>query len=298
MFGQAGGRGRYRQGHLAPRYPLEACQSPSSSLRGAQRGHQLGRLGARAAGVRNRFLVLGVLWNQRAVRRRTAIFQPTAGKPSGRPGRRSAGSPRKGGSTQSLGVVSQRPSELDSTVSSTMLDPVRHEARQRARQGDHPPRRALRRAARSPSCPRSPTARRLHSARRSTPMRMKFADISGRQDDRRVANAGERDAEPIDLRPYFGATARGGRLAERRPGSRGLCETKYQSRIRPNLVAPIGHLQSARMNAIYAGRLPSSRGGSSSGGDHDPHRRSLKPSRRGEVTNGGRPGDRRSRALD
>jgi hypothetical protein len=29
---------------------------------------------------------------------------------------------------------------------------------------------------------------------------MKFADISERQDDRRVANAGERDAEPIDLR--------------------------------------------------------------------------------------------------
>ena len=37
----------------------------------------------------------------------------------------------------SLGVVSQRPSELDSTVLVAMLDPVRHEARQRARQGDH-----------------------------------------------------------------------------------------------------------------------------------------------------------------
>ncbi len=34
----------------------------------------------------------------------------------------------------------------------------------------------------------------------ATPMRMKFADISGRPDDRRVVNPGERDVEPIDLR--------------------------------------------------------------------------------------------------
>ena len=37
----------------------------------------------------------------------------------------------------SLGVVSQRPSELEFDSSVAMLDPVRHEARQRARQGDY-----------------------------------------------------------------------------------------------------------------------------------------------------------------
>ena len=34
----------------------------------------------------------------------------------------------------------------------------------------------------------------------ATPMRMKFADISARPDDRRVPAPGERDPDPIDLR--------------------------------------------------------------------------------------------------
>ena len=34
----------------------------------------------------------------------------------------------------------------------------------------------------------------------ATPMRMKFADISARPDDRRVPAPGERDADAIDLR--------------------------------------------------------------------------------------------------
>lgn len=34
----------------------------------------------------------------------------------------------------------------------------------------------------------------------ATPMRMKFADISARAEDRRAAVSGERDVDPIDLR--------------------------------------------------------------------------------------------------
>ena len=48
----------------------------------------------------------------------------------------------------------------------------------------------------------------------ATPMRMKFADISGRHDDRGAAGPGERDAADR-LEATGGATARRGRLAER-----------------------------------------------------------------------------------
>jgi uncharacterized protein len=101
----------------------------------------------------------------------------------------------------SLGVVSQRPSELDSTVLSQCSTPF---AMRLANELD----KGIIRAAAGASA--SSTVAFLSSiADReaiafgeaiATPMRMKFADISARPDDGRLASPGERDAEPIDLR--------------------------------------------------------------------------------------------------
>ena len=101
----------------------------------------------------------------------------------------------------SLGVVSQRPSELDSTVLSQCSTLF---AMRLANELD----KGIIRAAAGASA--SSTVAFLSSiADReaiafgeaiATPMRMKFADISGHEDDRCVANPGERDVEPIDLR--------------------------------------------------------------------------------------------------
>ena len=101
----------------------------------------------------------------------------------------------------SLGVVSQRPSELDSTVLSQCSTLF---AMRLANELD----KGIIRAAAGASA--SSTVAFLSSiADReaiafgeaiATPMRMKFADISNRSDDRRAASSGERDAEPIDLR--------------------------------------------------------------------------------------------------
>ncbi len=101
----------------------------------------------------------------------------------------------------SLGVVSQRPSELDSTVLSQCSTLF---AMRLANELD----KGIIRAAAGASA--SSTIAFLSSiADReaiafgeaiATPMRMKFEDISGRPDDRRSANPVERDAEPIDLR--------------------------------------------------------------------------------------------------
>jgi hypothetical protein len=101
----------------------------------------------------------------------------------------------------SLGVVSQRPSELDSTVLSQCSTLF---AMRLANELD----KGIIRAAAGASA--SSTVAFLSSiADReaiafgeaiATPMRMKFADISGRHDDRGAAGSGERDAEPIDLK--------------------------------------------------------------------------------------------------
>jgi uncharacterized protein len=101
----------------------------------------------------------------------------------------------------SLGVVTQRPSELDPTVlsqCSTMF------AMRLANELD----KGIIRAAAGVSA--SSTIAFLSSiADReaiafgeaiATPMRMKFADISARTDERRAPALGERDADPIDLR--------------------------------------------------------------------------------------------------
>ena len=101
----------------------------------------------------------------------------------------------------SLGVVSQRPSELDATVLSQCSTLF---AMRLANEID----KGIIRAAAGASA--SSTVAFLSSiADReaiafgeaiATPMRMKFEDISRRSDDRQIANPGERDAEPIDLR--------------------------------------------------------------------------------------------------
>jgi uncharacterized protein len=101
----------------------------------------------------------------------------------------------------SLGVVSQRPSELDSTVLSQCSTLF---AMRLANELD----KGIIRAAAGASA--SSTVAFLSSiADReaiafgeaiATPMRMKFEDISGRPDDCRAADPGERDAEAIDLR--------------------------------------------------------------------------------------------------
>jgi uncharacterized protein len=101
----------------------------------------------------------------------------------------------------SLGVVSQRPSELDSTVLSQCSTLF---AMRLANELD----KGIIRAAAGASA--SSTVAFLSSiADReaiafgeaiATPMRMKFEDISHRPDDRRTAALGERDADPIDLR--------------------------------------------------------------------------------------------------
>jgi DNA helicase HerA-like ATPase len=101
----------------------------------------------------------------------------------------------------SLGVVSQRPSELDSTVLSQCSTLF---AMRLANDLD----KGIIRAAAGASA--SSTVAFLSSiADReaiafgeaiATPMRMKFEDISRRPDDRVIADPGERDVEPIDLR--------------------------------------------------------------------------------------------------
>ena len=68
----------------------------------------------------------------------------------------------------SLGIVTQRPSELDATVLSQCSTMFAMRLANEHGQGDRPRRRwASPRRARSPSSPRSPTARRSPSARRS-----------------------------------------------------------------------------------------------------------------------------------
>ena len=102
----------------------------------------------------------------------------------------------------SLGVVTQRPSELDPTVLSQCSTLFAMRLANELDKGIIRAAAGVSAGAPSPSCPRSPIARRSRSAKRSPrPMRMKFADISARPEDRRgTASRGERDAEPIDLR--------------------------------------------------------------------------------------------------
>ncbi len=101
----------------------------------------------------------------------------------------------------SLGVVSQRPSELDSTVLSQCSTLF---AMRLANEAD----KGIIRAAAGVSAS-STTAFLSSIADReaiafgeaiATPMRMKFADISGCSDELRHSNPRDRDADPIDLR--------------------------------------------------------------------------------------------------
>jgi len=101
----------------------------------------------------------------------------------------------------SLGVVSQRPSELDSTVLSQCSTLF---AMRLANEVD----KGIIRAAAGVSAS-STTAFLSSIADReaiafgeaiATPMRMKFADISGCSDELRHSNPRDRDADPIDLR--------------------------------------------------------------------------------------------------
>ena len=86
--------------------------------RPAQRGRQLPGVGARAHGLRNRAVERRrATKSPSSARRRTATSRPISRRPSGRPARRSAASPRKGANTASRSASSpQRPSELDATV--------------------------------------------------------------------------------------------------------------------------------------------------------------------------------------
>ena len=130
-------------------------------------------------------------------------YIPADGRQTFGPARQAIGRIAKEGRKYgaSLGVVSQRPSELDSTVLSQCSTLF---AMRLANELD----KGIIRAAAGASA--SSTVAFLSSITDreaiafgeaiATPMRMKFADISGGPDDRRVANPAERDAEPIDLR--------------------------------------------------------------------------------------------------
>ena len=74
--------GRYRQGDLAPlSIPTRGCRSPSSSLRACPTRSSTRSSRCSRGCVRNAFWCRGgVKWTGCA-KRRTAIFQPTAGKP-------------------------------------------------------------------------------------------------------------------------------------------------------------------------------------------------------------------------
>jgi hypothetical protein len=70
-------------------YPLEACQSPSSSLRACPtRSSTRSSRCSRGWRSKSHSGARGRMKSTCYAKRRTAIFQPTAGKPSGRPGRR------------------------------------------------------------------------------------------------------------------------------------------------------------------------------------------------------------------
>jgi uncharacterized protein len=101
----------------------------------------------------------------------------------------------------SLGVVTQRPSELDPTVLSQCSTLF---AMRLANEVD----KGIIRAAAGASAASAIAFLSSIADREAiafgeaiaTPMRMKFADISARAEDRRAAASGERDADPIDLR--------------------------------------------------------------------------------------------------
>ena len=101
----------------------------------------------------------------------------------------------------SLGIVTQRPSELDSTVLSQCSTVF---AMRLANELD----KEIIRAAAGVSAASTIAFLSSIADREAiafgeaiaTPMRMKFADISSRPEDRRSPNSGERDANPIDLR--------------------------------------------------------------------------------------------------
>jgi uncharacterized protein len=101
----------------------------------------------------------------------------------------------------SLGVVTQRPSELDPTVLSQCSTLF---AMRLANELD----KGIIRAAAGVSAASTIAFLSSIADREAiafgeavaTPMRMKFADIAARAEDRRAAASGERDADPIDLR--------------------------------------------------------------------------------------------------
>jgi uncharacterized protein len=101
----------------------------------------------------------------------------------------------------SLGVVTQRPSELDPTVLSQCSTLF---AMRLANELD----KGIIRAAAGVSAASTIAFMSSIADREAiafgeaiaTPMRMKFADMSARTEDRRAAISGERDADPIDLR--------------------------------------------------------------------------------------------------
>jgi DNA helicase HerA-like ATPase len=101
----------------------------------------------------------------------------------------------------SLGVVTQRPSELDPTVLSQCSTLF---AMRLANELD----KGIIRAAAGVSAASTIAFLSSIADREAiafgeaiaTPMRMKFADISARAEDQRAAASGERDAHPIDLR--------------------------------------------------------------------------------------------------
>ncbi len=114
----------------------------------------------------------------------------------------------------SLGIITQRPGELDQTILSQCSTHLRHAARQRARPGDHPlGHPGLLRLDDRVSSPRSAMARRSPSARRSAvPMRMRFSRVDEELPARRptapTAKVSEDDPDTVDLRKHRDAHAR------------------------------------------------------------------------------------------
>ena len=167
--------------------------------RPAQRGHQFSGVGAGAARVRDRVLALGA-YEINVLCEEAHRYIPADSRQTFGPAEEAIGRIAKEGQKYgaSLGVVTQRPSELDPTVLSQCLTLF---AMKVANEVD----KEIIRAAAGASA--SSTIAFLSSlADReaiafgeaiATPMRMKFADISSCTDELRP---GDRDADPIDLR--------------------------------------------------------------------------------------------------